>query len=171
MNSSSQHSGSVVEAGAHEAAAALARLLRVPVHAEGFTSLDTAQLGATHGAASAAQLVVIAFDASGGVKGTFALVVNDDVAAWLASRLTGAATLDGAVGKGALAALAELGNIAASAFLNGAARVVGRTCLPSVPRVTHAATRDALAVLPSGSLSVATLRLQQQWFSLVFAAA
>ncbi len=176
MNLPSPEPGSVVEAGAHEAAAALARLLRVPVHAENFTSLDVGQLAASHGASSGeGRVVVIAFDASGGVKGTFALVVDDAVAAWLASRLTGAVTLDGAIGKGALAALAEFGNIAASAFLNGAARVVGRTCLPSVPRVTHAATKEALlslpASLPSSSMSVATLRLQQQWFSLVFSPA
>jgi chemotaxis protein CheY-P-specific phosphatase CheC len=169
----------IVTAGAQEAAAALQRLLRVPVSADTVVALDTAQLASTHGA----RAVVIAFDTSGGVIGTLALVIDDAVAAWLAGRLTGAVTLDGAIGKGSLAALAELGNIVASAFLNGAARVVGRTCLPSVPRVTHASTAEALAQAsraialaagatssstPAATLRVATLRVQQQWFSVVF---
>ena len=159
----------IVTAGAQEAAAALQRLLRVPVHADSVIGLDAAQLAATH----AARVVAIVFDASGGINGTLAVVVDEPVAAWLAGRLTGA-VLDGVVGKGALAALAELGNIAASAFLNGAAAVAGRTCLPSVPRVLHAPTGEAVtaAVHPGASgLRVATLRVQQQWFSLVFSAA
>lgn len=157
-----------MQAGAHEAAAALSRLLRVPVLADAFTSLDARQLGAAHGE----RVVVVALEASGGVNGSFALVINDDVAASLAGRLTGASTLEGAVGKGALAALAELGNIAASAFLNGAARVVGRTCVPSVPRVVHAPASDAIGGVIGGSavVDVATLRVQQQWFSVVFTA-
>ncbi|MDP2340733.1 MAG: chemotaxis protein CheC [Deltaproteobacteria bacterium] len=172
----------IVTAGAQEAAAALQRLLRVPVSADTVVALDVAQLASTHGP----RAVVIAFDTSGGVTGTLALVIDDAVAAWLAGRLTGAVTLDGAIGKGALAALAELGNIVASAFLNGAARVVGRTCLPSVPRLLHAATAEALTAASSSSTSastsaskgaaaasgstlrVATLRVQQQWFSVVF---
>lgn len=156
-----------MQAGSHEAAAALSRLLRAPVLADAFTSQDARQLGAAHGE----RVVVVALEASGGVKGSFALVINEDVAASLADRLTGASTLDGAVGKGALAALAELGNIAASAFLNGAARVVGRTCVPSVPRVVHAPTSDAIRSVVGGAavVEVATLRLHpQQWFSVVF---
>ena len=157
-----------MQAGAQEAASALSRLLRVPVQADAFTSLDARQLGAAHGE----RVVVVALEASGGVNGSFALVINDDVAASLAGRLTGASTLDGPVGKGALAALAELGNIAASAFLNGAARVVGRTCVPSVPRIVHAPAGDAIGTVVGGAsvVDVATLRVQQQWFSVVFAA-
>ena len=160
----------LVEAGALEAAAALARMLRLPVHAEGFTSLDVNQLVASHGGGVGGRVVAVSFDVSGGVNGSFVVVIDDGVAAWLAARLTGATVLDGAVGKGALAALAELGNITASALLNGAARVVGRTCLPSVPRVQHATTKEALTpLLPSAPVPVATLRLQQQWFSVIFA--
>lgn len=159
-------SNDIVSAGAQEAAAALQRLLRVPVHADSVVALDTAQLGAAHGP----RVVVIVFQASGGITGTLGLVIDDEAAAWLAGHLMGAVTLDGAIGKNALGALAELGNIVASAFLNGAARVVGRTCLPSVPRVIHMSTTDALgAAVPAGTpLRVATLRAQGQWFNVLF---
>ncbi len=165
----------IVTAGAQEAAAALQRLLRVPVQAEGFGGADAGQLGVERSAADVAsshgpRAVVIAFEASGGISGTLALVIDDAVAQWLAGHLTGAVTLDGDIGSGALAALAELGNIVASAFLNGAARVVGRTCLPSVPRVIHSSTSEALiaAVKAGTTVRVATLRTQQQWFSVIF---
>ncbi len=170
----------VVEAGAQEAASALGRLLRVAVHADAATHLDLRQLSAAHGP----RAVVIAFQASGGVAGTLVLVVDDAVAGSLAGRLTGPpravaagqAGSDDTLGVGGLGALAELGNIVASAFLNGAARVVGRTCLPSVPRLVHDVTADAVAsvlpVIAAGSVAVpvATLRLPEQSFSLVFAA-
>ena len=157
-------SGAVVQAGAEEAAAALGRLLREPVHAEAFATKDAPQLTETHGNS----VVVVAFAATGGVTGTFAVVMDDAVAGWLAARLTGSAHPKDPLGKGALGALAEFGNIAASAFLNGAARVVGRTCLPSVPRVMHGAAAATIANAIAGTADVATLRVQQQPFSLVF---
>jgi hypothetical protein len=48
-----------MQAGAQEAAAALSRLLRVPVQADAFTSLDARQLGAAHGE----RVVVVALEA------------------------------------------------------------------------------------------------------------
>jgi chemotaxis protein CheY-P-specific phosphatase CheC len=161
-------------AGAQEAAAALQRLLRVPVQAEGPSGAEAGLAGAERSVAEVAgthgpRVVVVVFQASGGISGNLALVIDDAVAQWLVGHLTGAVTLDGEIGAGALAALAELGNIVASAFLNGAARVVGRTCLPSVPRVIHSSTSEALiaAVKADTSLRVATLRTQQQWFSVI----
>ena len=156
----------IVTTGALEAASALARLLRVPVHAEAVATVDVASLVGSHSGSA----VVIVFEASGGVTGTLALVIDDAVAVWLASHISSAITHDDAIGRVALAALSELGNIVASAFLNGAAKVVGRTCLPSVPGVVHGATAEAVtSAAPLGtSLRVVKLRAQQQWFSLFF---
>lgn len=157
--------GQVAQHGAHEAAAALSRLLRVPVTAAAFSTLDPAALGAAH----AGSVVVITFDTSGGVDGTLAVVFDDDVARRFAVRLTGGAVEVGAIGPAALAALAELGNIAASAFLNGVARLVKRACLPSVPRVGHASASTVLsATLPDVVMPVATLQAGGDRFSLAF---
>ncbi len=158
--------GQVAWHGAHEAAAALSRLLRLPVTAEAFAHLEPAALGAVHAGA----VVVVAFDTSGGVDGTLAVVFDDDVARRFAGRLVGqGAGAMGVLDPAALAALAELGNIAASAFLNGVARLVKRTCLPSVPRVGQAASVTVLAAtLPGVGMPVATLQAGGDRFSLAF---
>jgi chemotaxis protein CheY-P-specific phosphatase CheC len=154
----------VAQHGAHEAAAALSRLLRLPVVAGAFAALDPASLAAVHGGI----VVVITFDTSG-IDGTLAVVLDDEVAQRLASRLTGGGADTGTIGPTALAALAELGNIAASAFLNAVARQVKRSCLPSVPRVGHAAASTALAAtLPDVVMPVATLSAEDVRFSLAF---
>lgn len=155
----------VAQHGAHEAAAALSRLLRQPVVAGAFAALDPASLAAVHGGS----VVVITFDTSGGIDGTLAVVLDDDVAQRLAGRLTGGGADTGTIGPTALAALAELGNIAASAFLNAVARLLKRSCLPSVPRVGHAAASTALAAtLPDVVMPVATLSAEDVRFSLAF---
>jgi chemotaxis protein CheY-P-specific phosphatase CheC len=155
--------GQLAQHGAHEAAAALSRMLRVPCTADSFATLDPQALARSH----AGPVVVIAFDTTGGVEGTLAVVADDGVAAWLAGRLTGKGDVD--VGPGVLAVLAELGNIAASAFLNGTARLVKRACLPSVPRVDHVSSRAALAAaLPGGAMPVATLVADGHAFHLAF---
>jgi chemotaxis protein CheY-P-specific phosphatase CheC len=98
-------------------------------------------------------VVVVSFETSGGVDGTLAVLIDDGAARWLVGRLTGGGPAEGELGEVALAALAELGNIAASAFLNAAALLVRRSCLPSVPRVgtgpeqLGAATRSAVATV------------------------
>jgi chemotaxis protein CheC len=157
--------GQVAQHGAHEAAAALSRLLRLPITAGSFASLDPAALAAAH----TGDVVVITFETSGGVDGTLAVVFDDDVARRFAVRLTGGTSDSGAIGPASLAALAELGNIAASAFLNAVARLVKRTCLPSVPRVGHASASTVLAAtLPDVVMPVATLSADGARFSLAF---
>ncbi len=162
---------SFIDVGADEAAAALGRLLRVPVAVEGAVRVDVAALANDpHFGHQGTHVVVVAADTTGGVVGTFALIVDDGVAAWLVARLTGEASASATLTPIAFAALAELGNIAASAFLNGCARVVGKTCLPSVPRVSRGRAGDTITgTLPVGVADVVTLRAQQQRVSLVFA--
>ena len=159
------HIEHVVQHGAQESASALSRLLRRPVGVESFAVADIASVAHEHSRVS----VVLAFETSGGVPGHLAFVLDETVAASLVASLTGAEASD--LNTVALMALAEIGNIAASAFLNGVARVVGRTCLPSVPRVTHSPTEQALrAALPPVPLRTATLRVNgAETISVVFA--
>ncbi len=160
------HLAQVVQHGAQESASALSRLLRRPVGVEGFAVAEVAAVARDHSRVA----VVLAFETSGGVPGHLAFVIDEAIAASLVASLTGADA--GELNKSALMVLAEIGNIAASAFLNGVARVVGRTCLPSVPRVTHSPTEQALrAALPPVPLRVATLRVDgSDTVTVVFAA-
>jgi len=154
--------------GAREAAQALVRLLRLPVVVGDVVAQAPAALAAQCGPGA---VVAITFDTSGGVVGTLALVIDDGIAARLAARLMGQDAHGGALGPTQLAALAELGNIAASAFLNGAARVVRRACLPSVPRVGHAPAATLLAaLLPDAPFAAALLRVDDQPVRLLFCA-
>jgi chemotaxis protein CheY-P-specific phosphatase CheC len=128
--------------------------------------MDAAALAAAH----RGEVIVVSFDTSGGIDGRLAVIFDDDVARWMAGRLTGGGPVEGVFGEVALAALAELGNIAASAFLNSAARAVKRTCLPSVPRVDRAPAAAALSsVVPAASSSTAVLRAEGHSLHLVFA--
>ena len=144
----------VVQHGAHEAAQALSRLLRRPVTVTGFATADARTVSYAHDKI----VVVLAFEATGGAPGQLVFVLDENVAASVVASLTGATSTE--LSKAALSALAEVGNIAASAFLNGAARVVGATCLPSVPRVSQAPAEQAVvAVLPAHGVHIATLDL------------
>ncbi len=146
----------LAHSGAEAAAQALSQLLRTTFLAEAPTAADPAGI-------AAADAVVVSFDTSGGVEGTLAVVIDDDVARWLVGRLTGGGPAEGALGESARAALAELGNIAASAFLNAAARLLRRSCLPSVPRV---GLDPSFAALPAPM--VATMRADGRQLRLVF---
>lgn len=145
----------VVQHGAHEAAQALSRLLRRTVNVSGFATADARTLAHAHDKV----VVVLAFETTGGAPGQLVFVLDEAVAAAVVASLTGASSTE--LSKAALSALAEVGNIAASAFLNGAARVVGATCLPSVPRVSHAPAEQAVvAVLPPHGVHTATLSFE-----------
>lgn len=146
------HTARVVQQGARESASALSRLLRRPIAVGGFDVVDLHRLSRAHGRIG----MTLAFETSGGAPGHLAFVLDEAVAVRLVAGLTGAT--DAELGTAALMALAEVGNIAASAFLNGAAAVVGRTCLPSVPRVSHAPVEQSVrAALPPGPVHVAVL--------------
>jgi chemotaxis protein CheY-P-specific phosphatase CheC len=147
----------LAHSGAEAAAQALSQLLHTTFLADAPRAADAA------GIAAAADAVVVSFDTSGGVEGTLAVVIDDDVARWLVGRLTGGGPAEGALGEPARAALAELGNIAASAFLNAAARLLRRSCLPSVPRV---GLDPSFAALPAPV--VATMRADGRQLRLVF---
>ncbi len=140
--------------GAQESASALSRLLRKPVGVDTFATDDVSGVIAEHGKVG----VVMAFDTEGGVPGHLAFIADEAIAARLVASLTGAEQTD--LNAQAMMALAEVGNIAASAFLNGAARVVGKTCLPSVPRVRHAPVEQAVrGALPDKPVTRATLHV------------
>lgn len=86
------------------------------------------------------KLVLVAFDLGGAVTGSFAQVLDEGSATQLASMLFGRPTnVDEAIG-----AIAEAGNIAASAFLNRLAGHLGGACLPSVPRLFVGAASTTL---------------------------
>ncbi len=137
---------------ARESAQALARLLRRQVTVGALDVVDLAHLGRGHARVG----VTLAFETSGGAPGHLAFILDEDVAVRLVAGLTGAH--DAELGTMALMALAEVGNIAASAYLNGAASVVGRACLPSVPRVSHAPVEQSIrAAMPPGAVRAATL--------------
>ncbi len=147
-------SAKVVQQGAQEAASALSRLLRRPFGVEGFGVIDVSDIPRSHGRIG----VVLAFEATGGFPGHLAFVIDEDVAAGLVASLTGADHTE--LNTSALMALAEVGNIAASAFLNGAARVTSATCMPSVPRTSHAPVEQAVrGALPPRPAHIATLRV------------
>ena len=136
----------LLEAGAREAAEAIMRL----------THHETARMLSADREAVAAMFarvgpraVVVAFTVSGGVHGRFALAVGERGAGSLAAAMTGnsgAGSAADRLGKRALAALTELGNIAASAFMNGAAELLHESCVPSVPSVT---VGDPVELLPA----------------------
>ena len=144
----------IVQHGAQESASALSRLLRRPVGVFGFALDDVRGVVADHGKVG----VVMAFETTGGCPGHLAFIADEASAARLVASLTGADATD--LNANALMALAEVSNIAASAFLNGAARVVGKTCLPSVPRVSHAPIDQAVrGALPDGAVARASLQV------------
>lgn len=155
----------VVQTGAQDAAQALTRLLRRPVEVAGYARVDARAVEHAHDRF----VVVLAFETTGGAPGTLVFVLDETVAASVVAALTGAVSTE--LSKSALSALAEVGNIAASAFLNGASRVVGGTCLPSVPRTSHAPVEQILnAVLPPRPLLLARLDVADAGaISIVFA--
>jgi chemotaxis protein CheC len=140
----------LIEAGAQEAARAMALLLRRPVAVR---SIETASLDAIAHKLGPRALVV-GFTVSGGLPGKFALATSEENAGKLAHDLVGKSTLD----KKSIGALTELGNIGASAFLNGVARALDTACVPSVPSVIVDEPKQALAGFDvSGELAVAEL--------------
>ncbi len=149
------HTAHLVQPAARESAQALSRLLRRSIAVSAFDVVDLARVSRGHSRIG----VTLAFETGGGAPGHLAFVLDEDVAVRLVAGLTGAH--DAELGTTALMALAEVGNIAASAFLNGVASVVGRACLPSVPRVLHAPVEQSVrAALPPGAVQVATLVIE-----------
>lgn len=144
----------VVQQGAHEAASALSRLLRRSVGVVGFGTGEARAIAQQH----ARSVVLLAFETSGGLVGQLVFVLDEHVAGHVAAALVGGSA--DSLTRTSMAALAEVGNIAASAFLNAAARAVGATCLPSTPRVSHAPVEQALvAALPPRAAWVAQLAI------------
>jgi chemotaxis protein CheY-P-specific phosphatase CheC len=96
---------------------------------------------------TASHAVGIWFTVTGTSVTRFALLMRESDALALAGRLLRAdvSSLDGR----AQAALSELGNIAASAFLNGVAAAAPQTArssvLPSVPKLEHGSACDVMA--------------------------
>lgn len=142
----------LLEAGAREAAEAILRLshhesARILTAGSEPLSALIARLGP--------RAVVVGFTVNGGVNGRFALAVDEAGAHALSAAMTGGGAPGAGkdkLGKRALAALTELGNIAASAFMNGAAELLHKSCVPSVPSLAFGDPAELLpAALGNGS--------------------
>ncbi|MCC7110038.1 MAG: chemotaxis protein CheC [Deltaproteobacteria bacterium] len=133
----------LLEAGAREAAEAILRLARqesARLVAAGREPVGNVMVRV------GPRAVIIGFTVSGGVGGPFAIAMSEDAGRTLAAAMMGRTAPAGEkLGKRAVAALAELGNIAASAFMNGAAELLHQSCLPSVPSL---AVGDPAELLP-----------------------
>jgi chemotaxis protein CheC len=142
----------LVEAGAAEAGRAIALLLRRPkVVVASIDVVDVATLAQRLGP----RALVVGFMVSGGFPGRFALAASEAHALKLAADLVGGS---GGLTKKALGALTELGNIGASAYLNGVARALDTACVPSVPSVAVDDATSAIShALGAGSVDVAQL--------------
>lgn len=126
--------------GARAAAEALARLLDAEASpVEGPVRVSAVELEQRLGP----DVMAVGFRLSGGFEGALLHVLSpgdaDALLARLPERLRAHAREERAQG-----ALAELGNIAASAFLNAVAARVRRACVPSVPRYVDGGLRGAL---------------------------
>src|SRR5690606_362277 len=89
-------------------------------------------------------VTAIGFRLSGGFEGALVHVLTPGDADALLERLPGRGALGTGRNERARGALSEVGNIAASAFLNAVATHVRRACLPSVPRFSGEGVRAAL---------------------------
>jgi chemotaxis protein CheY-P-specific phosphatase CheC len=127
-----------VESGARAAALAIGRILRRPGMAADVDEPVRAELEARLGA----RAVGIWFTVTGDSSGRFAALVAEQDAVALAGHLVRENTV-ATLGERELAALSELGNIAASAFLNGIAALIRGSMVPSVPELI-ADTTDAV---------------------------
>src|SRR4051812_41109389 len=147
----------LVEAGAAEASRAIALLLRRPKVV--VASVDVVD-AATLAKRLAPRALVVGFTVSGGHPGRFALATTEAHAHKLAADLVGPAkTAADVLSKRALGALTELGNIGASAYLNGVARALETACVPSVPSVAVDDADKAVALALGAASSIEVARL------------
>jgi chemotaxis protein CheC len=134
--------------GARESARALAMLLRTDAP-EAAPAIETAVGPAALGAIVERQGeegIGISFALSGAVGGSLLVFLEEDAALSVASTLLKRKV--SGPDERALAALAEVGNILASAFLNGLSRYLKKACMPSVPGIAHAPGRVLLVAVP-----------------------
>lgn len=136
----------LAQAGANEAALAIARLLKISSARVGrVETVADDVLAARQGP----RALVVGFTISGGIKGRFAVVTSETHAKTIAHELV--AFKGEGLPKKALGALTELGNIGASAYLNGIADMVQASCVPSIPScaIDDATTAIRSALGPS----------------------
>jgi chemotaxis protein CheY-P-specific phosphatase CheC len=125
---------SVCADGARHALEAVGRLMSVPSED---VALDSGSLEtlpeAYAGLRDDTERFGVAFALSGGLSGGLLLVADETAVKRAAARLLGSEseTID----ERSRAVLSEIGNIVASAFLNGIADRMHRACLPSVPEL------------------------------------
>lgn len=142
----------LAQAGANEAALAIARLLRVSsARVELIERVARDVFARRH----SPRALVVAFTISGAVHGRFAVVTSEAQARTIARELvpfTGDGLPEQAVG-----ALTELGNIGASAYLNGISDMTQMSCVPSVPSCAIDEATAAITAALGPSLLVARL--------------
>ena len=150
----------LVRHGAHEAARALALLLRcasVPVAS--VESVTHAELAARYLVDGQTRALVVAFTVAGGFPGQFAVAASEADARVFAAELVGRFRSE-KFSKRALGALTELANIAASAYFNGVARAIDTACVPSVPILVLDDAESAVDSALGSSSEIAVVRLQ-----------
>jgi chemotaxis protein CheY-P-specific phosphatase CheC len=125
----------LVEAGANAAARALGQLLKAPVVVAEVSSGPLSTVAARH----APRACAVTFTVTGALAGRFVLLAREDAARDIATALVGSANE-----KRLMGALTELGNITASAFLNGVAALLETSCVPSVPDIEIGDAEKAL---------------------------
>jgi chemotaxis protein CheY-P-specific phosphatase CheC len=146
LSDSSHTLAALCGAGTRAAAAAVGRLIAARSTAvEAPELLSRAALTELLGSGPK---MAAAFEVSGGLEGALWLVLDVAAARCLADSVLGGAGKGESLDERALAALSEIGNIGASAFLNAVADRINVACLPSVPRLLFG---DALEI--SGSLA------------------
>ena len=111
-----------------------------------------------------AEVVAVSLDMLGGARGHLQLALPGDSARALAGLLLGGPVPPGALSADARSAIAETGNILASAYLNAIGRAVGLTLIPSIPR-TEAGTAEELLADAEGRLGGGQTLLLQTRFS------
>jgi chemotaxis protein CheY-P-specific phosphatase CheC len=125
----------LVEAGAHAAARALGLLLRAQVHVVDVGAASVSAIAARY----APRACAVTFTVTSALPGRFVVLTTEASAQGIAAELVGATARE------PLGALKELGNITASAFLNGVAALLETSCVPSVPSIEMEAAERALA--------------------------
>lgn len=91
------------------------------------------------------KIVAVLFDLTGNLQGHLAMLLSESCATLLAGQLLGGARVMSSSGELRLVAreaLAEVGNIVASAYLNVFADALKKPCLPSPPTLIHAPEKE-----------------------------
>lgn len=100
----------------------------------------------------AAQVVAVGFEMRGSATGFLQLALPAASARQLAGLLLGASLPDGPLSADAESAIAETGNILASAYLSALGKLAKLTLLPSIPKLQQGSAEALVGPQPPGEL-------------------